>query len=190
MVVHLYPEEKILIKTRRHRYIFFSEIARFVSIITLLSAAGLVLLIFLPDVPYMPHLVSITLIVSALIFWTLGFMEWIDYYLDVWIVTTDRVLDIELLGFFRREVSEFKLSRVQDVTVNVHGFLATTINFGDVHIQTAGVSRQFVFRQVPKPHEVRRILIEAQDKYMERIAGRPLPARITPTAQIHKEKAS
>jgi len=175
MVVHLYPDEKILIKTRRHRYIFFSEIARFVSIITLLFAAGFFLLIFFPGVPYMPHLVSIVLIVSALIFWTLGFMEWIDYYLDVWIVTTDRVLDIELLGFFRREVSEFKLSRVQDVTVNIHGFLATTINYGDVHIQTAGALRQFIFRQIPNPHEVRRILIEAQDDYIARMSKHPPP---------------
>ena len=66
------------------------------------------------------------------------FVVWTDHYLDNLILTTHRVIEVEQKGLFSREVSSFRLDRVQDVTTEVSGILPTMFNFGDVHVQTAG----------------------------------------------------
>ncbi|MEN8252567.1 MAG: hypothetical protein ABFQ53_03240, partial [Patescibacteria group bacterium] len=35
-----------------------------------------------------------------LMIWIFGFMIWFDYYLDIWIMTTDRVVNVDQKGLF------------------------------------------------------------------------------------------
>jgi len=64
-------------------------------------------------------------------------------------------VDIEQHGFFKREVSSFPLSKVQDVTYTVSGIIPTWLHFGDVRIQTASISEDFIMKQIPFPDLVR-----------------------------------
>lgn len=90
---------------------------------------------------------------------TLFFRSWIDYYLDLGIITNERIVDIEQNGLFARSISAQKLYRVQDVTAEVKGFLPTLFHYGDIHIQTAGTEEHFILYQVPHPYEtVKKIL--------------------------------
>jgi len=93
------------------------------------------------------------------------FHSFIDYYLDVWIVTNKRVINIEQKGLFARVISEQKLGRVQDVTSEVEGILPTIFNYGHVYIQTAGETQRFNFWEVPNAHNVARTIHEVVDKY-------------------------
>lgn len=77
-----------------------------------------------------------------------------DYYLDVWIVTNERIVDIQLKGLFARTVSETRLYRIQDVKSNQKGIFATVFNYGNVHVQTAGAQENFLFDSVPDPVEI------------------------------------
>ncbi|MFA6908854.1 MAG: PH domain-containing protein [Patescibacteria group bacterium] len=106
------------------------------------------------------------------------FTAWIDYYLDIWVVTHDRIIAIEQRGLFSRIVSELTLDRVQDVTSNVHGMFATMLKFGDIRIQTAGEQSQFVFRNIPHPYETARKVMELHQKMMPATAEQP----VTPVA--------
>jgi PH (Pleckstrin Homology) domain-containing protein len=78
----------------------------------------------------------------------------IDYYLDVWIVTNKRIINIEQKGLFNRIIAEHELDKIQDVTSEQKGILATFLSFGDVMIQTAGEAQFFIFKQVDNPFEV------------------------------------
>jgi uncharacterized membrane protein YdbT with pleckstrin-like domain len=90
-----------------------------------------------------------------LFLWLYGFLVWIDYYFDVWIVTNERIVNIEQKGLFNRRISELRFSRVQDVTAAVDGLIPTVLNFGDVYVQTAAEEERFVFRQVGDPFAVK-----------------------------------
>ena len=92
-----------------------------------------------------------------------AFIMWTDYYFDVWIVTTERLIDIEQHGLFRRETSEFMLDKVQDITVEVPNMLGTLLKFGNVMIQTAG-ERSFSIKEIPNIYEVKRIIMEQANK--------------------------
>lgn len=95
------------------------------------------------------------------------FNSFIDYYLDVWIVTDQRIINIEQRGMFNREIAEHDLDKIQDVSGIQKGFFQTLFSYGDVHVQTAGEIQRFIFRQVDNPFDVvRRInkLIQSHEK--------------------------
>ena len=83
-----------------------------------------------------------------------------DYYLDVWIITNQRLIDIEQKGFFNRSVSELDLKKIQDITSSVSGAIPTMFGFGNIHIQTAAEENKFEIKSVPHPVTARRKIIE------------------------------
>lgn len=91
--------------------------------------------------------------------WLFFFFVFIDYYLDVWIITSERIIDVEQRGFFSRVISEQRLDKIQDVTSEVHGVAPTLLGYGDVFVQTAGARERFFFRQVPNPEQIRNTII-------------------------------
>lgn len=102
---------------------------------------------------------------TLLLLWSFVFIIITDYYLDCWIITDRRTIHTELRGFFSRFYSSVSHYKVQDVTVDVHGFLPTVMKYGDLKIQTAGAFRKFVFRQIPNPYEAKKTLLQAADRY-------------------------
>ena len=97
-----------------------------------------------------------------MLLWTLFFLTWIDYYFDVWIITTKRIINIEQRGLFSREISELNFDKIQDVSTEVLGILPTFLNYGDVQIQTAAEQEKFLFRKIPNPYEVKDLLMNLQ----------------------------
>lgn len=95
------------------------------------------------------------------------FQAWIDYYLDIWIITNERIISIEQLGLFKRTISELRINRVQDVTSEVHGFLPTIFKYGNVSVQTASSEEKFNLWQVPHPDEITRKIMALQEKYIK-----------------------
>ena len=95
-----------------------------------------------------------------LFIWLFFFHAFVDYYLDIWIVTDRRIVNIEQKGLFAREVSEQKLFRIQDVTSELKGIIPTFLNFGTVYIQTAAEEPRFVFKQIPDPGRVAQTIIK------------------------------
>jgi uncharacterized membrane protein YdbT with pleckstrin-like domain len=88
--------------------------------------------------------------------WLLFFHNFIDYYLDTWMVTNERIVHIEQIGFFARTQVEIRFFRIQDVASEVEGLWGTLFGYGTVHVQSAGESARYVMKQVPNAHEVAR----------------------------------
>jgi uncharacterized membrane protein YdbT with pleckstrin-like domain len=103
-----------------------------------------------------------------LLIWIRFFATWTDYYLDVWIATDKRIIDIEQKGFFNREVSQCRYEQVQDVTVDVRGFIATILDFGDIHVQTAGEKREIIIRGVAHPNHLRDFISAQHDQVLSK----------------------
>ena len=105
--------------------------------------------------------IVIILIASLLLSaWTQFYGQFIDYYLDIWVVTTKRIINVEQHGLFGRTIAETDLYKVQDVTSDIKGFFPTTFSYGFVHIQSAGETARFIFEQVPYPHLVRKKILQ------------------------------
>ena len=111
------------------------------------------------SVPYEKLFVLLLLIYYGFI-WIMAFTVWVDYYLDIWIITNERLLDIEQIGFFNRVVSELDFKRIQDITSRVHGMLPTMFGFGNIHIQTAAEESKFDLKTIPHPVTTRRKIMK------------------------------
>jgi len=94
-------------------------------------------------------------------------VAWIDYYLDVTILTERRLIDIHQSGLFNHRVSEQSLLRVQDVSVRVKGPLQTFFRFGTVYVETAGEAPNFVMQNLPDPNRVANKIIELHNRLID-----------------------
>jgi uncharacterized membrane protein YdbT with pleckstrin-like domain len=163
------PDEKLMLFTRRHPIVIVGQYL----LLAVLAAIPFGIHAFFSRVwpaVLVGSLSRPTLLLMAsayyLNLWLFIVTTFIDYYLDAWVVTTHRVLNIEQSGLFSRAVSELDVSRIQDVTSEVKGVIAFIFGYGNVHIQTAGETERFMFEQVPNPEEVRKgiLLVIEQDR--------------------------
>lgn len=92
--------------------------------------------------------------------WIYFFAIFIDYWLDIWIVTTERIVSLEQKGMFSRVFSEQQLYRIQDVTSRVSGFFATILRYGDIVAQAAGTVQNAQLKQVGHPDLIARKIMQ------------------------------
>jgi len=156
-VPHHKKNEKIILLIRRHPFIILTKII-FWAVVAVLPPIfylvfGDVLAGLFNNQLFTPIVVLFTSIYYLYI-WLFAFHSFVDYYLDVWLVTNQRIVNIEQKGLFARTVSEQTLYRVQDVTSELKGFWSTTLDYGTVYIQTAGEKERFIFKQIPQPYRV------------------------------------
>lgn len=94
-----------------------------------------------------------------------AWVVWTDYYLDTLVVTSRRVISIEQKGLFARETQSFSYDRIQDIVVEVNGIIPTLLDFGTLHIQTAGAQNEFRTHYVPQPESVKSIVFKEYQHY-------------------------
>jgi len=169
--IHKKSYEKLLFKLRRHKVTFVPALAFFVLLLILPAIFYVILKNQMPH--WFANTTSITLMVllgsiyvlSILIFL---YSYFIDFYLDVLIVTNDRLIDMEQHGLFARTVSEVDLYQIQDITSKCKGIFPTMFNYGDIVIQTAGTLPKFKINNIKNPHHIRKVLwdlVEEDRKY-------------------------
>lgn len=162
-MITLYPNEKILMVVHKHWIAFFSKII----VVAILLIAPITFAGFLfgtgavsgEAIVYARFLAITYLMVVMLI----TFLFWMDHYLDIWIITNERIIDVEQHGLFRRETSEFGIDKIQDITVEVPHMVATFFKYGNLRIQTAG-ERSFTIKEVPHIYEIKKVIMDQVTK--------------------------
>ncbi|MCK9352076.1 MAG: PH domain-containing protein [Candidatus Paceibacterota bacterium] len=172
-MIDLEQNEKILLHARRHWFFLFQKILSLIPLVVIP-----VIVIF--SVPMTVDSFSfseksgVALIIFFLFSWLLciwitSFIMWTDFYLDVLIVTDHRVINVEQKALFSRETSSLHLDKIQDVSVDVHGVIATFLSFGTLRIQTAGETGEFGIKGIKEPDQVKKIILEQHEKAMAKL---------------------
>jgi hypothetical protein len=174
-------DEKIIIVLHRHWFVFVRNLIQVLTL-AVLPFIALIVTIAFTDFQFVTGTLSYVLIVMGtslyfLFLLMLLYGHWLDYALDVFIVSNRRVVDIEQAGLFNRTVAEQRLYRIQDVTYEVKGVIRTFFKFGDVHIQTAGEKQRFIFEDVANPDRVTELILKEIDAAVK-AQGHPDPAGI------------
>ncbi|QSH39454.1 hypothetical protein JXR01_00355 [Candidatus Kaiserbacteria bacterium] len=163
--IHMQPDEKMLLVVRKHWFVQMIEALP----VILVGIVPFILVIFLaPYISVHPALATFLTAVWLLVIWMMIFTIWTNYYLDIWIVTDKRIININQLHLFRREVSTLRIERVQDIKVETHGFFATLFSFGNLQVQTAGPEAAFyLIEGIPHASQVRNSILERVDMVTE-----------------------
>lgn len=143
-MIEFSADEKLLLVVRRHWYAYARHVSIFAALLIAPSAALLFASVrfpfLLPATPLAEALGKFFLALYLLTLVTVIFVVWLTHYLTAWIITNRRVIAIRQRGLFHREVSEMAMERIENVTAETPGFIATVLDFGNVKIETAGES--------------------------------------------------
>jgi membrane protein YdbS with pleckstrin-like domain len=113
------------------------------------------------------------IILGVVMVWKLGFVAWlavplamvivggiwnlwnvIDWQNDLYILTDDRIIDLDKVPLISEDRREARLQQIQDVHYVMPRFINRLLDFGDVEVETAGRIGGFTFHSVPHPRQV------------------------------------
>ncbi len=154
--------EKVISVIHRDAFIAVKRVVFFVLLLALPIIVLIMINILFPVLSEQEWIwPAVVIAASAYVFfiWLLFFFSLIDYFLDVWIITDQRIIDIRQKGFFSRSISEVRLNRIQDVSSESAGFLPTVLHFGNVIVQTASENSKLFFEEVANPEHIRDMLM-------------------------------
>lgn len=170
--------EKILLLVRRH----IVTNLKWVTVTVLLVFSPLLFSIapFYSQIPVNFQFMGIVLWYLLTLALSLeGFLNW---YFDMFIVTDERIIDIDFKNLIYRNVTSTKIDRIEDVTYTVSGAIPSFMDFGNVMIQTAGAgmgmdpqetSPHMEIYDTPHPAKVAKLINELiLEEEQEKIEGR------------------
>ncbi len=135
--LNLLPGETVVSVMRKHWFVLFIKVIPYI----LLFFLPFVVLTFIPAGNFSQSVIAIIIFFIAtymLVILMIIYTVWTLYYLDIWIVTNKRIMDIEQKALFNREIKTLKMETVQDVQVDVSNIFETLLKFGTLRVQTAG----------------------------------------------------
>lgn len=163
---HPAADEKVELIIRRHSLVLFIDSLAFIGLLVFGWAIRIFFLNQYPALMAEPigqeltFLLASAYVISILLFW---FAAFLDYWLDVWILTTERIISIEQKGLFARTFAEQRLYQLQDVSAKTTGFFATVFRYGDVVVQSAGSVQNASMKQVPHADRLARRIMELSE---------------------------
>lgn len=162
----LEPGEHVVRELRKHWFLFVLELLPYVILAGIPFVLPQILLLAPPLAAYAPlidfrePLMRAALGAWLLITWTGAWGVFTRYFLNAWILTNIRIVEIKQRGYFNREVSSLLLNRVQDVTTDVVGILSSLLAIGTIKVQSAGAEVEFRMRGIPRPEQMRDIIMK------------------------------
>lgn len=161
------PDEKIVIVAREHWF----RLASKVFLILILSLLPVIFKLLLVDSDYLDTSKTAGAIVSTisavyyLALLVALFVVFVLYYLNLYVVSENRIVDIDQTGILFHEVSELNIETIEDVSSQTKGVLGNLLNYGTVYIQTAGAQEKFEFENVPHPEIISKIILELYENH-------------------------
>lgn len=166
--INLESGEEVLAMSRRHKFLILLECFSLLLVAVLPPILYIFVVrsneVFLFDInvhfPLMVYLYCVWL----LGIWIALFVAWTDYYLDILVITTHRLIMTNQKGFWRRSISSFRLERLQEVNVEIDGLLSTLLDFGTLRAETAGHGDEDIhMKNLPDPKHLKALIMDAAE---------------------------
>lgn len=165
----LQPDEQILIKTRKHWVILLRDLSGTIAI----GVAPFVLLGILTLPGILPldsriflHVLAFIEIAWVLLVWLALFALWTNYYLDLWIVTNRRVVNVDQINLFRRAITTWQFENIQEITTETQNPLQSFLDYGLIYIRTASpTDKNARMEGIPSPEKISSLMLKQMERY-------------------------
>ena len=127
-----------------------------------------------------PLLVAIDsgVVLSVTVLWYMGILLYVLqnlllWFYNVYIVTDERVVDVDFFGLLYKNINVAQLRKIEDVSYSQVGILSSIFNYGKVVVQTASEqlsddvgqeSSSFTFNAVSNPDRVVRVISQLMEQ--------------------------
>lgn len=99
------------------------------------------------------------------LWWIRNFM---DYYLDAWIITNKGVIDLAWHGWFHRTSARVLYSDIQGIEYEVKGIFGTLIGYGEVTLEKISTGGTISMQYVKSPRKVEALVLVCMEAYMHK----------------------
>ena len=143
-----FDDEEMLLLFRKHPVVMRKAIV-FASVAALLGV--------LPSLvwPYF-NVFFIGLGVGFALAFLIMFWAWIGWHFSVYIVTTQRLIQLSQKGLWRRSMVDIGLDKIQTVSYEIKGLQESLLGFGTIVIQT--FVGELVIHEVNHPRKIQKQL--------------------------------
>ena len=86
--------------------------------------------------------------------WAYAFERFLNWYYSIFIVTNERIVDVDFYNLMSRVVTHVNLNHIEEPVMGQRGFGATLFNYGHVLVQTAGEKQTVECAGCPWPSKV------------------------------------
>lgn len=161
------PDDKIVIFAKKHWMKYALVIG-----ICLLLVIPIGILIFVLIINNLAieavYAEVLTLGISAylLIALALIFHSFVDYYLDILIVTDDRIIYVRQNGYIFQQIDEIHLKDVQEVGVDLKGFWRSFFNYGNIVINSGSDVGVLIVDSLKEPHKIARTIMDLHQDHI------------------------
>ncbi|MBU1117435.1 hypothetical protein KKD37_00560 [Patescibacteria group bacterium] len=162
-------KETIYMVARPH---WFTNVSWVLTTLLLVVAPGL--LKFVPVITEIPvKFQFLGILAWYLVSFAFAFEKFLSWYFDVFIITDERVIDIDFNNLLDKKFSEAKISMIQDITSRVSGVSQTMFNYGTVFIQTAAEVPEITLEKIANPEKIIKLLqVLREEEERETLEGR------------------
>lgn len=110
--------------------------------------------------------------------------KWLDWRCDLWVVTSQRVIDE--CGVLAIRVVDSPLDTIHNVTCT-QTLMGRVMNYGTVNVQTAAEQGSTTIPHAASPVDVRETILELKERYRQRLPNRAVGPPGTMVADDTKE---
>ncbi len=93
------------------------------------------------------------------------FRTWFFNYYTIFVITTERVVDIHRVGWFDVIISSVAYKEIKDVSVRKKGVCANIFNYGTVIVQSRTEQFSLEALKIHSPQEVQTLLEDLKEQY-------------------------
>ncbi|MFH1444744.1 MAG: PH domain-containing protein [Candidatus Peregrinibacteria bacterium] len=118
--------------------------------------------VFLAIAPFLMifYIVAVTSTLS-LIWWIRNFL---DYFLDVWLITDQAIIDVKWHGWFHRSATKILFSDIQGVSYEIKGLSGTLLRYGTVAIEKVSTGGKISLEHVSRPRLVAAAILQTMEE--------------------------
>ncbi len=92
------------------------------------------------------------------------YIRWLNEELDIVIVSNERIVSHNQIDLFHRQISEAMIQEIQDVKGIENGLLGNLFHFGTLEITTSSNQQFFSIKNITRPYECTRALLDVRDQ--------------------------
>lgn len=163
-----HENEEVILLGRRHPitnlgWLFLTSVAVFIPM-------------YWQSFPFFSVLSELT-ITKVTIVWYLGLIFYVIqnsllWFYNVYIVTDERLVDVDFVGLLNKTVNVADLNNLEDVNYSQNGLIDSIFNIGNVVVQTAseqktpdaaGEASAFTFEKISDPDKVAQVISQLID---------------------------
>ena len=91
--------------------------------------------------------------------------DYLDWFYDAWVVTNLGIIDLEWNGIFNRNSSKVEYDSIEGVSVEIPGFWATILSFGNLRLETISQS-PILLNMGVSPRKIESNILKYRERYM------------------------